>query len=84
MDRSDQYDTPPDRPNQDSPDWISYLITVTYGATDGCLHWGLGLTPYTQYHLDIISPDTTVYTDSGNIVLGIEGGYESDRIAAEL
>jgi hypothetical protein len=62
----------------------NHAMNEVYGATDGCLHWGLGLTPYTQYHLDIISPDTTVYTDSGNIVLGIEGGYASDRIAAEL
>jgi hypothetical protein len=59
----------------------NHAMNEVYGGTQGCLHWGLGLTPYTQYHLDIISPDTTVYTDSGIIVLGVEGGYESDRLA---
>jgi len=60
----------------------NHAMNETYGATDGCLHWGLGLTPFTQYHLDIISPDTTVYTDSGEVVLGVPGGYKSDRMAA--
>jgi hypothetical protein len=62
----------------------NHAMNEVYGGTEGCLHWGLGLTPYTQYHLDIISPDTTVYTDNGIIVLGVEGGYESDRIATGL
>jgi hypothetical protein len=58
----------------------NHAMNEVYGATDGCLHWGLGLTPYTQYHLDIISPDTTVYTDTGDLVLGIPGGYATDRV----
>ncbi len=62
----------------------NHAMNEVYGATEGCLHWGLGLTPYTQYHLDIISPDTTVYTDSGVVVLGVEGGYESDRLAGKI
>lgn len=62
----------------------NHAMNEVYGGTQGCLHWGLGLTPYTQYHLDIISPDTTVYTNGGTIVLGVEGGYPSDRIATEL
>jgi hypothetical protein len=62
----------------------NHAMNEVYGGTHGCLHWGLGLTPYTQFHLDIISPDTTVYTDGGTIVLGVEGGYESDRIAEGL
>jgi len=62
----------------------NHAMNEVYGATEGCLHWGLGLTPYTQFHLDIISPDTTVYTDSGIIALGVAGGYSSDRIAAGL
>jgi hypothetical protein len=60
----------------------NHAMNETYGGTEGCLHWGLGLTPFTQYHLDIISPDTTVYTDSGKVVLGVPGGYKSDRMAA--
>lgn len=59
----------------------NHAMNEVYGGTHGCLHWGLGLTPYTQYHLDIISPDTTVYTDNGVVVLGVENGYSSDRIA---
>ena len=56
-------------------------MNEVYGGTEGCLHWGLGLTPYTQYHLDIISPGTTVYTDAGEVVLGVPGGYSADRFA---
>jgi len=59
-------------------------MNEVYGGTAGCLHWGLGLTPYTQFHLDIISPDTTVYTDNDIIVLGVPGGYSADRIATDL
>ncbi|MET7878942.1 hypothetical protein ABZS52_18670 [Micromonospora profundi] len=62
----------------------NHAMNETYGATHGCLHWGLGLTPYTQYHLDIISPDTTVRTSNGIIVLGVDGGYDTDRIATGL
>ncbi len=60
----------------------NHAMNETYGGTQGCLHWGLGLTPYTQYHLDIVSPHTTVYTNAGTIVLGVEGGYDTDRIAS--
>jgi hypothetical protein len=60
----------------------NHAMNEVYGGTDGCLHWGLGLTPYTQYHLDIISPDTTVRTSGGTIVLGVEGGYQHDRLAS--
>lgn len=60
----------------------NHAMNEVYGATEGCLHWGLGLTPYTQYHLDIISPDTTVYTDRGIAVLGVKNGYSSDRVAS--
>ena len=60
----------------------NHAMNEVYGGTEGCLHWGLGLTPYTQYHLDTISPDTTVYTESGEVVLGVKGGYDQDRMAA--
>jgi hypothetical protein len=59
----------------------NHAMNEVYGGTQGCLHWGLGLTPYTQYHLDIISPDTTVYTNTGQVVLGTEGGAKADRMA---
>jgi hypothetical protein len=48
----------------------NHAMNEVYGGDRGCLHWGLGLTPYTQYHLDIISPGTRVLTDRGVPVLG--------------
>lgn len=60
----------------------NHAMNEVYGGTKGCLHWGLGLTPFTQYHLDIISPDVTVYTQSGEVVLGVTGGYDSVRMAS--
>jgi hypothetical protein len=50
--------------------WGNYAMNEVYGNTNGCLHFGLGLTPYTQYHIDIISPGTRVYTDKGELLLG--------------
>ncbi|WP_052046111.1 hypothetical protein [Candidatus Paracaedibacter symbiosus] len=41
-----------------------------YGHRNGCIHWGLGLTPRTQYHLDIICPNTIVMDDQGTIITG--------------
>lgn len=60
----------------------NHAMNEVYGGTKGCLHYGLGLTPFTQYHLDIISPDVTVYTHSGEVVLGVEGGYDKVRLTA--
>lgn len=48
----------------------NHAMNEVYGGERGCLHWGLGLTPYTQYHLDVISPGTQVLTDTGELVLG--------------
>jgi len=62
----------------------NHAMNEVYGGTDGCLHWGLGLTPFTQFHLDIISPDTTVYTESGAVVLGNKGGALDTRVAPAL
>jgi hypothetical protein len=44
-------------------------MNETFGGTDGALHFGLGLTPYTQYHLDIICPFTRVLTDSDEVLI---------------
>jgi hypothetical protein len=59
----------------------NHAMNETYGSTHGCLHFGLGITPYTQYHLDIVAPDMTVYTEAGDVVLGIKGGSPVDRLA---
>lgn len=45
-------------------------MNETFGGTNGALHFGLGLTPYTQYHLDIICPRTRVLTDTGDVLIG--------------
>lgn len=50
--------------------WDNYAMNEVYGSRNGCLHWGLGLTPYTQYHLDIISPGTRVFGRGGELLLG--------------
>jgi hypothetical protein len=62
----------------------NHAMNEVYGGTDGCLHVGLGITPYTQYHLDIILPDITVYTESGAVVLGNKGGAQHVRVAPAL
>jgi hypothetical protein len=45
-------------------------MNEVYGGQYGSIHWGLGLTPWTQYHLDIICPDTKVLSDTGEIIIG--------------
>lgn len=60
----------------------NHAMNETYGGTHGCLHFGLGITPFTQYHLDIVAPDITVYTEAGEIMLGLRGGSPTDRLAA--
>jgi hypothetical protein len=53
-----------------------------YGGTEGCLHWGLGLTPFTQYHLDIISPGTSVIGgSSGQVLIGTPRETPVERMA---
>ncbi|MEH2185390.1 MAG: hypothetical protein V7K64_04305 [Nostoc sp.] len=49
-------------------------MNEVYGADYGVLHWGFGLTPFTQYHLDIICPHTKVLSNTGEIIAG-------DRVA---
>jgi hypothetical protein len=45
-------------------------MNEVYGGDSGVVHWGLGLTPFTQYHLDIICPGTKVLSDTGEILIG--------------
>jgi hypothetical protein len=40
------------------------------GSGHGALHYGLGLTPFTQYHLDIICPGTRVLGHKGQLLFG--------------
>ncbi len=50
--------------------WDNRAMNEVFGASNGCLHFGIGLTPYTQYHLDIICPGTTIYDEQGNVFFG--------------
>jgi hypothetical protein len=59
----------------------NHAMNEVYGGSSGCLHWGLGLTPYTQYHLDIIAPGTSVTNDQGDILLGQKGRSAPERLA---
>jgi hypothetical protein len=58
----------------------NHAMNEVYGGTKGCLHWGLGLTPFTQYHLDIISPGTTVSNDKGEALIGVVGEVAPIRL----
>jgi hypothetical protein len=56
----------------------NFAMNEVYGGTHGALHWGFGLTPFTQYHLDVICPGTRVYA-GGELLLGTP---EPDRSEA--
>ncbi len=58
----------------------NHAMNEVYGGTDGCLHWGIGLTPFTQFHLDIISPGTYVTNDHGDTLLGVTGQSAPERV----
>ncbi|MGV0761021.1 hypothetical protein V6768_17025 [Tistrella mobilis] len=45
-------------------------INELYGGQTGTIHIGLGLTPHTQYHLDIVCPATTILGDRGQHIFG--------------
>lgn len=61
----------------------NHAMNEVYGGSEGCLHWGLGLTPFTQYHLDIISPGTSVIGGStGEVLIGTPGREPVERVAA--
>lgn len=47
----------------------NHAMNETYGGSAGAIHFGLGLTPYTQYHLDIVCPNTRVLTDKGDFLI---------------
>jgi len=48
----------------------NHAMNEVYGGTQGCVHWGLGLTPYTQYHLDLICPDTLIRGSNSELLFG--------------
>jgi len=51
----------------------------SYGHRNGAIHWGLGLTPWTQYHIDIICPNTLIQSDGGEVLAGGHTNYHDLR-----
>lgn len=47
-------------------------MNEVYGGNNGVIHWGLGLTPWTPYHLDIICPESKILTETGRVIIGDE------------
>jgi len=58
-------------------------MNEVYGGKKGVIHLGFGLTPYTQYHLDILCPDTALYTAEKEWILG-ETAHLSDQIGEQV
>lgn len=48
----------------------NHAMNEIYGGDHGAIHFGLGLTPHTQYHLDIICPRMNVLTESNVYLIG--------------
>jgi hypothetical protein len=53
-------------------------MNEVYGGSCGCIHFGLGLTPHTQYHMDFICPQTKVLAANGELLFG---GAEAQAIS---
>lgn len=45
-------------------------MNEVYGGEEGCVHFGFGMLPYTQYHLDIICPNIKVLNKDNEVMLG--------------
>lgn len=45
-------------------------LNEPYGAQNGVAHWGLGLTPFTQYAIIVICPGTTVLGRDDEVLVG--------------
>ncbi|MFB2771318.1 hypothetical protein ACE1AT_18795 [Pelatocladus sp. BLCC-F211] len=45
-------------------------MNEVYGSENGCVHFGLGMLPYTQYHMDLICPNIKVLGKNDEVILG--------------
>ncbi|GAA4601667.1 hypothetical protein GCM10023195_04520 [Actinoallomurus liliacearum] len=54
-------------------------LNETYGAADGVVHIGLGLTPFTKFALTFICPAASLVDDAGTRVLGNRAVGEQGR-----
>jgi hypothetical protein len=48
----------------------NFAMNEVHGGTNGALHWGFGLTPFTQYHLDITCFNTQVFGANNELLIG--------------
>ena len=48
----------------------NHAMNETFGGTNGVAHFGLGIIPFTQYHIDIICPNLKVLTNKGDLLIG--------------
>lgn len=48
-------------------------MNEVFGGVDGAVHFGFGIMPDTQDHLDLISPHTKVLDARGDLVVGGPG-----------
>jgi hypothetical protein len=53
-------------------------MNEVHGANFGSIHWGLGLTPWTQYHMDLVCPGTRVQTNNGVRLIGPPVGERAE------
>jgi hypothetical protein len=45
-------------------------MNESYGGEKGCIHFGLGMLPFTQYHIDIVCPNTKVRNIENKTIFG--------------
>lgn len=48
-------------------------MNEVWGENGGNIHIGIGMLPYTQYHIDIFCANTVVKNDRGDIIFGASG-----------
>ncbi|HVF06715.1 MAG TPA: hypothetical protein VNA20_17900 [Frankiaceae bacterium] len=57
-------------------------MNEVYGGVAGTIHFGFGLIPYTQYHIDLICPGTRVVDERGEPVFGTGAAHEQRGASA--
>lgn len=50
----------------------NHAMNETFGGSNGIVHFGLGIIPHTQYHIDILCPNLKVLTNHGELLIGTE------------
>lgn len=50
-------------------------MNEVFGGKNGVMHFGLGLLPFTQYHMDFLCPHTLVKNEQGQVIFGGMPGF---------